>query len=238
MSHESEPIPSPSPQNQSYEYSDVNQDMIDRAAKTQQAIGAVDLPSGPYYGRHSSKEIAELQVRGRLKYDPSINVDDLHRVDKMFREAHEENYANDVVASGGVDRARTGEYKGVSEAGIYEPGARTIASPDDSITGQKPRLVGAEWTNGVTHASRYGIDHGGNAYHDSNPIDEFATYENTTKHTFKPEHQAKARELVRSLADKQGERAAVRKRESNLSDAQAHIKAANTPKSEKPEIAA
>jgi predicted oxidoreductase len=101
-------------------------------------------------------------------------------------------------------------------------GSRDAAMNTDSVTRRSKWLA--------ENVSTYQIENGRAVKINQKPSSPQAWAEVTGEHVFAPEHQAKAKELIQTLADKQGEREAEQKRMRNIKTAQRVIDTANSPK--------
>lgn len=191
-----------------FEYSDIDQDSIDQADATSARIeGRIDElhEESPSFQRNIGYSNSPEEW-GR-KFENSDDLANLDRVDKMYREAHRENNAHDIVASEGV----------VTPDDTYQEGSNTLANAPVENDMQR-RTYDTGGSNGEARVVR---------------TERWATPNSPrTEHVFAPKNQKRAKELIQSLADKQGERAAARRREINVENAEKVIQDQNKPKAE------
>jgi len=170
------------------------------------------------YGGISPNELARRDAKFEQSQNPEgrVNLDALNRVNSIMSEAQGENEAREVVKAGG----RSGGL--LYGGGTYRLGSRDAAMNTDSVTRRSKWLA--------ENVSTYQIENGRAVKINQKPSSPQAWAEVTGEHVFAPEHQAKAKELIQTLADKQGEREAEQKRMRNIKTAQRVIDTANSPK--------
>lgn len=227
------------PADYSPEYSDVTPRMLEQATATSNLLNQKEseirterasstkgmsqsslrtAAYGQAYGP-SAGEQAFYIVRGAEGTNQDINMAAHRRVSEMIGDAIMEDRAHNTVSRDGKIQT-TGQ-----PTREYVQGRSKTASNDKSVPGR------LKW--GAESVSTYSIDNDGKARKiNQRPGAPQHMEPVTARHEFSPEHQKRAKELIQSLADKQGERAYTHEREDEVRRAQELIAKANAPKQE------
>lgn len=160
--------------------------------------------------------------------------DNLRRVERFLDDAHKENRARDVIANDGVS----------DQHDTWTPGSGSVATFVSKIENEVPTYRSSSHQTYRTGPNNYPtgsakvertsqrLSRAGKSTESGAPSGgkgHFQTH--SYEHTFTPANQERADQLIRSLADKQGEKSAAARRAGNIRSAQQYITRINTSKS-------
>ncbi len=161
----------------------------------------------------------------------------MQRVDRFLEDAHNENEARDVIANDGIGKAGGRYAHGVSQPGSTVARVNTIQDNEKPVYVQRSQQVYRTGMNNLPmqdakverHANRFSQN--GRSTEPGHVGEGKGGFTSQTyEHTFAPKNQERASELIRSLADKQAEREAALRRQSNIKSAKKLIDLANAPR--------